>query len=94
MSLNLPAENDGQSRLAQGATTQQLASLKKHFAAPRDAVAFILDQFPLVRQQDEAACGRYRTKERILEIYDAMLAAQKSGVAYETSLNPPPGHAG
>ncbi len=65
--------------------------MKRHFATPRDAVAFILDQFPLVRQKDEAAFGRYRTQERILEIYDAMLAAQKSGAPYETSLNPPPG---
>ncbi len=68
--------------------------MKKHFAAPRDAVAFILDQLPLVRQKDEAAFGRYRTKERILEINDAMLAAQKSGVAYETALDPAPGQMG
>jgi hypothetical protein len=30
-------------------------------------------------------------KERILEIYDAMLAAQRSGQPYQTALNPPPG---
>ncbi len=77
--------------LGKGETTEQLALLKKHFATPRNAAAFILDQFPLVRQKDEAAFGRYRTQERVLEIYAAMLAAQKSGVPYETSLNPPPG---
>jgi hypothetical protein len=49
--------------------------------------------FPLVRQEDEAACGRCRIKERILEIYEAMLVAQKSGVPYQSALNPPPGHA-
>ena len=50
--------------------------MKRHFPAPRDAVAYILDQFPIVRRKDEAAFGRYRTKDRILEIYDAMLVAQ------------------
>jgi hypothetical protein len=89
--LYLPAENDGQWRMVEGETSEQLASLKKHFATPRDAVAFIMEQFPLVRQKDEAAYGRYRTKERILEIYDAMLAAQKLGVPYQTALQPPPG---
>jgi hypothetical protein len=54
-------------------------------------VAYILDQFPIVRQKDEDAHGSYRTKERILVIYDAMLAAQRSGRPYQTTLNPPPG---
>jgi hypothetical protein len=44
-----------------------------------------------VRQKDEQAHGSYRTKERILAIYDAMLAAQRSGQPYQTKLNPPPG---
>lgn len=48
-------------------------------------------QFPIVRQKDEQAHGCYRTKERIFEIYDAMLAAQRSGQPYQTELNPPPG---
>ena len=64
---------------AEGETPEQLAALKHHFPQPRDAVAYILDQFPIVRQKDEQAHGSYRTKERILEIYDAMLAAQHSG---------------
>jgi hypothetical protein len=89
--LYLPAEDNGQWQLAEGETSGQLASLKTHFSTPHDAVGFIMDQFPLVRQKDEQAHGRYRTKERILEIYDAMLAAQRSGQPYQTSLNPPPG---
>jgi hypothetical protein len=54
-------------------------------------VAYILDQLPIVRQKNEQAHGSYRTKERILAIYDAMLAAQRSGRPYQTTLNPPPG---
>ena len=87
--LYLPTENDGQWRPAE--TAKQLETLKTHFPTPRHAVGFILDQFPLVRQKDEKAHGRYRTKERILEIHDAMLAAQCSGESYQSTLNPPPG---
>jgi hypothetical protein len=89
--LYLPAENDGQWRPAEAETAKQLETLKTHFPTPRHAVGFILDQFPLVRQKDEKAHGRYRTKERILEIYDAMLAAQRSGKPYQSTLDPPPG---
>jgi hypothetical protein len=30
----------------------------------------VLDQFPIAWQKDEQAHGSYRTKERILDIYD------------------------
>lgn len=89
--LYLPCEPDGAWRKAAGETLEQLAALKHHFPQPRDAVAYILDQFPIVRQKDEQAHGRHRTKERILDIYDAMLAAQSSGQPYQTTLHPPPG---
>jgi hypothetical protein len=89
--LYLPCEPDGSWRNAEGETAEQLAALKSHFPQPRDAVAYILDQFPIVRQKDEDAHGSYRTKERILAVYDAMLIAQRSGRLYQTTLNPPPG---
>ncbi len=96
--LYLPATAGGDwcpARVADGQvvdeTPQQLAALKAHFPTPRDAVAYILDQFPIVRQKDEAAQGRYRTKDRILAVYDAMQAAQASGQLYRSALNPPPG---
>ena len=89
--LYLPCDPSGGWRRAEGETPEQLAALQKHFATPRTAVAFILDQFPIVRQKDEQAHGRYRTKERILEIYDAMLAAQRDGRPYQSRLEPPPG---
>jgi hypothetical protein len=89
--LYLPCEPDGSWRKAEGETEEQLAALKSHFQQPRDAVAYILDQFPIVRQKDEQTHGSYRTKERILGIYDAILAAQRRGRPYQTTLNPPPG---
>jgi hypothetical protein len=96
--LYLPATLDGRWKPAQAAdgavrdeTEQELAALVAHFSTPRDAVSFILDQFPIVKKKDEAAHGRYRTQERILEIYDAMQAAAASGKPYTTRLHPPPG---
>jgi hypothetical protein len=89
--LYLSCESDGSWCQAEGETLQQLDALKGHFPQPRHAVAYILDQFPIVRQKDEQVYGSYRTKERILAIYDAMLAAQRSGHPYQTTLHPPPG---
>jgi hypothetical protein len=89
--LYLPCEPDGGWHRAEGETLEQLAALKHHFPQPRDAVTYVLDQFPIVRQKDEQTHGSYRTKERILEIYDALLTAQRRGKPYQTMLNPPPG---
>jgi hypothetical protein len=90
--LYLPAEHNGIWREAPEETPAQLAELRRHFPIPRDAVGHILDQFPGVRQKDEQLFkGRYRTKERIIEIYDAMLAAIRFGMTYRTTLDPPPG---
>lgn len=89
--LYLPAENSGDWRLVDYETKHQLVTLKQHFVTPRDAVVFILDQFPITRQNEEKAHGHYRTKHRILEIYDAMLTAQRSSQQFQTKLNPPPG---
>jgi hypothetical protein len=96
--LYLPSQPHGDwqpaeiARLPDGQETpKQLASLKQHFPTPRDAVSYILEQFPIVKRKDEEAHGKYNTKERILEIYDAMLEAQRSGKPYRSSLNPPPG---
>jgi hypothetical protein len=49
--------------------------LKALFPTPRDAVAYILDQFPIVRRRDEERYGTYRTKEQILARYDELLEA-------------------
>ncbi|MFW6642095.1 Eco57I restriction-modification methylase domain-containing protein [Nocardiopsis algeriensis] len=65
----------------------------------RGDVDYIMETFPIVKRKDLEECGTYRTKERILEIYDRMAEA---GVSQETplidgenffsELTPPPGH--
>jgi hypothetical protein len=96
--LYLPADANGDwkpARVAEGAvrdeTADELATLKKHFPTPHHAVDYIMDTFPIVKRKDEAKHGEYRTKRRILEIYDAMATATRTATPYQTQLNPPPG---
>jgi hypothetical protein len=97
--LYLPADQQGDWFPAQKSdgcprdeSPADLARLKESFATPRDAVSYIMDTFPIVRRKDEEKYnGDYRTKRVILEIYDAMQAAIRTGQPYQTRLDPPPG---
>lgn len=54
------------------------------YGIERDDVDYIMETFPIVRRKDIAEHGEYRTKRLILEIYDAMAEAEKSGVPYQS----------
>ncbi len=62
----------GEWKQATGEPDSDFARLKEAFPTPRHAVEYIMDTFPLVRKTDEERYGRYRTKERVLELYDQM----------------------
>jgi len=90
--LYLPAEANGDWKRAEGETAEDLARLKASFPTPRDAVGYIMDTFPIVKRKDEANFnGDYRTKRVILEIYDTMAEAMRTGQPYQTRLDPPRG---
>ena len=55
----------------------------------RDDVDYIMETFHIVRGDDQAAYGEYRTKRMILEIYDAMQRAIETGEPFKTILDPP-----
>jgi hypothetical protein len=61
------------------------------YSLDREAVAYVLETFPIVRRDDEKRYGEYRTKRLILEIYDEMAEAHARGVPYVSRLDPPPG---
>ena len=85
------AEKGGDWRPTESETAEELSRLKASFPTPRDAVAYIMDTFPIVRRRDEEKCnGDYRTKRVILDIYDAMQESIRSGQSYRTRLDPPP----
>jgi len=69
---------------------QEADALKNSLPTPRDAVAHIMETFPLVKQREEGTHGEYRTKRMILEIYDEMQRALDTGRPYQTRLDPPP----
>lgn len=89
--LYLPSDADGDWLPAATESPEDLARLKESFPQPRDAVSYIMDTFPIVRRKDIAKHGTYRTKDTILKIYDAMQTAIRTGIPYQTPLNPPPG---
>lgn len=60
------------------------------YGIERDDVDYIMETFPIVRRNDEKAHGEYRTKRVILEIYDEMAEAARTGKPYQTRLDPPP----
>jgi len=72
--------------------------LKEMLPTPRDAADYIMETFPIVKRKDIARTadengenGCYVTKDTILEIYDEMAEAIRTGQAYQTRLAPPPG---
>ncbi len=96
--LYLPADRNSDWRIARKAdgcpcdeTPEQLEELKRHLPTPRDAVAHIMDTFPIVRRKDEEKHGHYRTKDTIIQMYDEMAEAMRTGKPYQTHLDPPPG---
>lgn len=57
----------------------------------RGDLEYIMETFPIVKRHDEERVGEYRTKHLILEAYDAMADATRTGVPYRSIVDPPPG---
>lgn len=53
-------------------------------------VEVALDMLEKVRARDHRDFGEYRTKRLILDIYDALATAIRTGQPYQTRLDPPP----
>ena len=94
--LYLPADERGGWRRARRSdgcpcdeASSELAELERHFPTPRDAVAYVMDTFPIVRRRDEETFGEHRTKHVILDIYDAIRVSIATGGGYRTALDPP-----
>jgi hypothetical protein len=64
------------------------------YGLERGEVEHVMDSFDALRRREEKAqnFGEFRTKRLILERCDAMADAIRTGVAYQTPLDPPPGH--
>jgi hypothetical protein len=62
------------------------------YSFDRSDVNYIMDTFPIVKRKDMQQYGTFRTKDLILQIYDAMTETTRTGKLYRTILDPPPGH--
>jgi len=96
--LYLPADEQGRwkpARVTEGAVRDEIdkefAALIPDFPTPRDAVAYIMETFPIVKRRDIETHASYRTKDKILEVYDKIQSAIVTGSPYKSPLNPPPG---
>ena len=63
------------------------------YGVNHDDAAYIMDTFPIVKRHDEEAFGCYRTKDAILEIYDALESCLADLSCYVNRLDPPPNDA-
>jgi len=64
------------------------------FGLSRRDVVDVIDTFSIVRRNDERTYGEYRTKRAILEIYDELAEAARTGNGYRTSEDWVPGAPG
>ncbi|KGQ22835.2 hypothetical protein THFILI_04745 [Thermus filiformis] len=49
--------------------------LRKLFPTPKEAIDYVLDQFPITRRKEEERHGEYRTKRWVLEAWERLLEA-------------------
>ncbi|MGH3963038.1 MAG: hypothetical protein ACRDRY_07290 [Pseudonocardiaceae bacterium] len=61
------------------------------YSVSREDTDYILETFPIVKRKNQATYGEYRAKRLILEVYDRMAEAMRTGEPYQTILDPPPG---
>jgi hypothetical protein len=65
------------------------------YGIERDDVDYIMETFQTetggLKNNDIAKYGTYRTKDRVLDVYDRMAAADAAGLPYVTPISPPPG---
>ena len=72
------------------------AAMLHVYGLTRSEADHVLDSFPVVRKYEEAAPekgghGEFRTKRMVLELYDQMAEAARTGVPWRSPLDPPPG---
>ena len=61
------------------------------YGLSRAEAEHVLDSFFVVRKYEMRDHGEFRTKRLVLDRYDAMAEAIRTGVPYQTPLDPPPG---
>ena len=66
------------------------ASVLHLYGLNRVQAEWLLDSFTVLRKYEEKDHGEFRTKRTVLEIYDELAEAKRTGHAYQTRLRPGP----
>jgi len=61
------------------------------YGLERSDVEYVLQSFPVLRNNEERAYGEYRTARLVLTAFDALVTAQTLGEPYRSPLDPPRG---
>jgi hypothetical protein len=56
------------------------------YGISRDDVEYIMETFPIVKKKELREFGEYRTKKMILDVYEHMAEAERTGVPYRSSI--------
>lgn len=67
------------------------AAMLHLYGLDRPGAEHVLDSFGVIRKFDERDHGEFRTKRLVLDAYDAMTEAARTGVPFISPLDPPPG---
>jgi hypothetical protein len=68
------------------------AGLFHEFGFARDEVVDVFDTFLVLRDRERRQLQEFRSKRLVLQIYDEMAEAARTGQTYATRLDPPPAH--
>ncbi|MBK7931788.1 MAG: hypothetical protein IPJ98_31200 [Bryobacterales bacterium] len=60
------------------------------YGLSREEFEHVLSTFETLARYEERTYGEYRTQRTSLQIFDAIVEAQRGGVPYQTRLHPPP----
>lgn len=83
--LYLPCDDAGNWLPAERETANELELLKSHLPSPMHAVGFVLDSFEVLKKNEEKEFGHFRTRGRIMAIYDEMLEARRQKIPYQST---------
>lgn len=87
LSRRLAAQSGDSAAVRASIRAEVDAAMFHVYGVERDDVDYIMETFPIFIRKDVAAHGEYRTKRLILELFDQMAEAQRTGTPYRSPID-------